>query len=336
MPDIGFPAQPRAFNLARVIRDVRSQVDNTQIEAVTGRLTDPAAALGGRIADLVGIEKRLTDLNEYSEIIALSEGRAGTTQTVLQTLEDTAVETASASVVALQSGLVGGLEIFGSTARGALDTVIAALNTSFGSRMLFAGDTPDQVPMASPEDILAEVTAIMAAQPTAGAAYAAVQNDFNAAGGVYETAIYGGGTGDAPATEIAPGERVDYGVRADEQAIRDLLRNLAVATVANDPASGFNADERRDLTERAADGMRSAAAGLTGLIATVGTAQQRIGDVKARNLGEEAALTISYNDLAARDQFEAAAELSSLEGQLEGLFLTTSRLSQLSLANFIR
>ncbi|MEM8617209.1 MAG: hypothetical protein AAGF20_09770, partial [Pseudomonadota bacterium] len=43
----------------------------------------------------------------------------------------------------------------------------------------------------------------------------------------------------------------------------------------------------------------------TGLIATVGTAQQRIGDVKARNLGEEAALTISYNDLAARDQFVA-------------------------------
>ena len=58
--------------------------------------------------------------------------------------------------------------------------------------------------------------------------------------------------------------------------------------------------------------------------------------VKARHQTSEAALTLAYTKLAGRDQFEAAAALIQLEAQLETTYLTTARLANLSLVNFLR
>jgi len=41
------------------------------------------------------------------------------------------------------------------------------------------------------------------------------------------------------------------------------------------------------------------------------------------------------NDLTARDQYEAATELQSLQTTLEASYLITARLSQLSLLNYL-
>ena len=67
----------------------------------------------------------------------------------------------------------------------------------------------------------------------------------------------------------------------------------------------------------------------------LGTAEERIATVKARNIAEDAALGVRFNDLAGADQYRAAARLSEIEAQLETALVTTARLSRLSLANYL-
>ena len=68
----------------------------------------------------------------------------------------------------------------------------------------------------------------------------------------------------------------------------------------------------------------------------VGVAEERMATVQARNEASDVTLNLAYNKLAGRDQFEAAAELSQLESQLQISFLATARLANLSLVNFLR
>lgn len=336
MPDFGFPASPRSYNLQRIISETQRNIQSTQIEAVTGRRADPARDLDGRVAELLGIEKSIDDLQDYAEIIALAEGRAGTTQTSLKLISDTIVEVAADAVVTMQSGLPQAIGTQGEIAEESLASIISALNVSFGGRTLFAGDQPDGAAVASVEDFVNEAATIMAAQPSAQAGHLAVLAEFNAAGGTFETTLYEGGTGDAPSTEVAPGERIDYGVRADDRTIRAILGNLAAMAAVSDPANGYTIEEQRDVIEAAAAELRSNNADLEEITSRLGVSEERIATAKARNIAQEAALTLSYNELAARDQFDAASELGALQGELEGLFLTTSRLSGLTLPNFLR
>jgi flagellar hook-associated protein 3 FlgL len=47
-------------------------------------------------------------------------------------------------------------------------------------------------------------------------------------------------------------------------------------------------------------------------------------------------LSAAFNSLTGRDQYEAVTELEQLETNLEAAYLVTTRLSNLTLLNFIR
>ena len=50
---------------------------------------------------------------------------------------------------------------------------------------------------------------------------------------------------------------------------------------------------------------------------------------------EQTLLNQAFIDLAGKDQFEAAAQLRELEANLEASYLLTTRLSNLSILNFL-
>ena len=90
------------------------------------------------------------------------------------------------------------------------------------------------------------------------------------------------------------------------------------------------------LAERAVAGLRNNVAALAGMAGRVGVAEARMATVTTRHQASEAALNLAYIKLAGRDQFEAAAELTQLEAQLQTTYLATARLANLSLVNFLR
>ncbi len=333
---IGFPAQPRYDLMSRLISQLRSRADIARQETVTGLLADPAGARGGRVSELLGLEQSLVEITQYREIISLAESRASVIQVTLDTLRELAVELPVSGQTALNTELDAARVSISIAARQALGTAITTLNVSFGGRRLFAGDAGDTPALASVETFMTALVPILEAGPTAGAAYANLSNEFSLPGGLFETAFYTGGSGDAPSTEIDRNERLDFAPRADEVPVRDLLRDLVTLAAAFDPDNAIDDDERRGLAERAIAGLRSDVGQLVTMASRVGVAEERMIAAKARHQASEVVLNLAYTKLAARDQFEAAAELNQLETQLQTTYLATARLANLSLANFMR
>lgn len=333
---IGFPAQRNQARFLSMMQALRARGETTRTEAVTGRLEDPAKARRGAVADLLGVERALADLEQSQQIIALAQGRSTVAQASFDALRTTADELMTQTQINLQGGNESLRGIIAGLAEEALGAAVGRLNVSFAGRAVFAGDAGDGAALAPAADFIAEATAILEAAPTAGAGMADLELAFDTPGGVFETALYQGGTGDAPEVDLGQGERVAYHARADEQPFRDLLRNIAALAAAFDESNTIPDDAREGIAERALEGLRNTTAPLNAISARIGTAEQRIEAVRTRNIATETVLATSYNDLAGRDTLEAAVEMQSIEGQLETLFLTTARFSQLSLANFIR
>ncbi len=333
---IGFPPQRSQALLRNLLTDLRGAADVRREEAVTGRLADPALALGGRISEPLGIERALADIAEYRQSIALAETRAGATQIVLGEIAALVDDLANQTQLGLQSATTGGLETVAAVAEDGLIAAVSALNTRVGGRSVFAGDDGDQPALASAATIRAEVVTILEAAPDAATAEADLTIAFNAAGGLFETTLYGGGAGDAPAAEIAPGERVAHQTKADAPAIRDVLRAVATLSAAYAPDTALAPADRERLAEAALATLRNSVDPLNRLRAEIGSAEARIETVRARQVAEETALTAQYNAFTGADTLVAATELQAVEGQLEILFLTTARLSGLSLVNFLR
>ncbi|MGR3716825.1 MAG: flagellin [Thermohalobaculum sp.] len=333
---IGFPAQPRHDLMSRLISQIRGRADTARQEAVTGLLADPAAALGGKVSELLGLEQSLAEIAQYREIIGLAESRANVIQSTLDVLRNLAVDLPVSGQTALDANIGAAGVAISAAARQALGAAISTLNVSFGGRRLFAGDAGDTQAVASLEVFMTASVPILEAGPTAGAAYANLSVQFSAAGGLFETTFYTGGSGDAPATEVARGERLGFAPRADEAPVRALLRDLATLAAAFDPDNAIPEGDRRGLAELAIAGLRNNVAALTGMAGRVGAAEERMATIMTRHQASEAALNLAYIKLAGRDQFEAAAELTQLEAQLQITYLATARLANLSLVNFLR
>ena len=333
---IGFPAQPRYDLMSRLISQLRSRADTARLEAVTGLMADPAAARGGKISELLGLEQSLAEIAQYRDIIGLAESRATVIQGTLDALRNIAVELHVSGQTVLEVTSAAGRRAVSISARQALGTALSALNVSFAGRHLFSGDAGTTQAVASLDLFLSESAAILEAGPTAGAAYTNLSVAFSAGGGLFETMLYTGGSGDAPATEVARGERLDFAPKADEAPVRALLRDLAVLAAAFDPANAIPEDQRRELAEAAVSGLRNNVDGLVGMAARVGVAEARMATITARHQAGQTALNLAYLKLAGRDQFEAAVVLNQIEAQLQTTYLATARLANLSLLNFLR
>ena len=333
---IGFPAQPRNDLMSRLIGQLRQRADIVREETVTGLLADPAKALGGKVSELLDLERSLAEITQYRGIIGQAESRASVIQGSLDLMRDLAVDLHTSGQIALDTGASPAGEAISASAHQALGAVLSALNVSYNGRHLFSGDAGDTLAVATVDVFMSASVTVLEAGPTAGAAYANLSVEFTIATGLFETSFYTGGSGDAPASEVARGERLGFALRADEEPIRTLLRDLATLAAAYDPDNAIPEADRRGLAENAIAGLRNNVAALAGLSARVGVAEERMGQVTASHQASEVTLTLAYTKLAGRDQFEAASELTQLEAQLEITYLATARLAALSFSNFMR
>ncbi len=333
---IGFPADRNQFVVARLLDQLTTRADTRRVEAVTARVADPAAELGGRLREPLEIDRTIADISAYRQVIAISESRAAATQLVIEQMRGIIDDVSSQATVALQNGASNGVETMSALARDALGQAVAGLSSSIGGRAIFAGDRGDRSPLVDADTLRGEIVTLLEAAPNGAAGASAVNAAFTTPGGVFETTLYTGGNGDAPETEIAEGERVAYQARADEPVFRTVLASLGTLSAAYDPNVTLTAEDRRTLAEDALDDLRNAIDPLNRVAARIGSAEARIETVKARYVAEETALTRTFNDLVGADTLTAASELQAVEGQLEILFLTTARISDLSLANFLR
>jgi len=331
----GVPDVLTYTRLARVVNELKQQADTSRTETVTGQYADITSAVKGDIGGVHLIQKAIDDAKIFQQNLSLAANRASGTQAVLGNLTNESTRIGTSGLAALAGDNSVGIEAVSIDAKSTLYTIFASLNTTAGGRALFAGDATDTPPLGSVDDLLADVKAIIDGATDADDAATQLDFYFNDPAGGFETTIYKGGAGDAPAVELANGIRINASAKANAQPIKDMIRSFAVLANYESLPSG-SAVERDKIANSAASLALTAETNITEMRAVLGVAEGRIADRQTQYEAEEIALTSLFNSKVARDPYEAAAQLQLYETQLEASYLLTSRLSTLSLANYLR
>lgn len=333
MKAAGVPTLLAAQRFAGLSASLRKQTDIARTELTTGRIADLPLALGAQIGEAFSVRGALDAVAFQKQGLSQAALIATTAQRVLGVIGEGAAALAADALGASGRRDEVALTAAAVQAQARVRDAVIQLNTNVAGQSLFAGDAADRAALASADQLLADVSAIYAAASGPAALEAELDAYFNDPAGPFQSSIYTGGAGPAPTIEIARGERLQFTLRADDPSIKDLLRGLSLIAAAGAAPPSTLRDSA--LSSGAAAALAGDDA-LTLRRTEIGVAEQRAGEAARLLEEEEAVLTEAFNALTSRDPFEAASRLQSLEAQLNASLVITARLSQLTLANFLR
>ena len=138
--------------------------------------------------------------------------------------------------------------------------------------------------------------------------------------------------------KIDDGNVVGYGVRANEDSFRTVLKNLAVLATDTYPSSDTNGKERyQQLKNRAGQDLAFPAGtqSVKNVIAEFNVIQVRFAAADTRHEANENMIRGFVDELENADIFEVSAQILAMQGRLEASLAVTASLSQISLVNFL-
>ena len=320
----------------RTTAAIKARLDIASQEAVSGLKADLTEATGGRTGNAHLLNKALNDIEQGSRINALSTSRLDMISQGISGARNALDGIDTRALVALNSEGSASLQNIAEEAKANLRSVLSSLQSKQGTRNLFSGNSPDTPPFASAESLLDDVHAIMTSSGNSSDIATALDTYFDSPNGGFQTGFYTGGTGNPSPMQIGDGEIIALELRGDNQSIKDTLRGLTVMATAE--SSGFDIGST-EYSNIFSDGISAVTKGTSGFIAlegNLGIFSEILEKASSRNDFEALSLNAAYQSLVGRDQFEAAAELKQLEVQLESSYIITSRLSDLSLTNYLR
>ena len=286
----------------------QSNLAERQIQIASGKRAQSYSSIASQSSELVNVERSIARTTQFSRNIDQALTRLGIMESSVGTMVERATE-----VLAILSSAMSGenisdvpLEEF---ARTFLAEVESLLNTQHEDRYLFAGSQTDNPAV----DLSAA-----AYTPQAG-----LPGTFTADFDYYQ--------GDTVQLAVRSAETFEtsYGITADEPAFEELLRAFSYMDYA-----GANLDGA--VLEQAFTMMKSAVDGLSDIRGRIGASSKVLESAKD---GHEDYLTYTKNlvsTLEDVDVAEATTRLAQDEVQLQASYLALSRISGMSLLNYLR
>lgn len=316
---------------SRVTADLRANLDRSALEAVTGQKSDITAATGGRNGQIHRAQMAIADSQAAQTRLALVTGRYTQAAASLATIRQAGDNFATEALQAAQSGSQAGIKTSAQTADSIIGVTINALNTRFDGRSLFAGDEASTNALADVEVLRSDIASALSSASTTADKMAAIDAYF-APGGGFDTNLYQGGSGEAAGALLPGGFKLPPITRGDSQEIRDLLKGLTIIS----ESFKLPPVDIVDWVRQGADLIRTAQEDLTVNEAEIGTSLNRIDEAVQREQDDLLVARETLDRIIGRDAFEAASETQNLEVRLQAAYSLTSRLSRLSLTNYLR
>lgn len=322
----------RTFMLRRQNVALKSEAQRLSLEVVTGTAADVRKKVGGDLGPIGGIDSSLAILAARKSVTSEASLIATGMQTALSAI-DTA---ASALALDLTSHGANGsamtIDQIGAEAQEAFRSAISALNTRIGDRSIFAGNRPQSAAVADADTILAALDAAILGATTAEDVELAISNWFDDAGGY--AAQTAAGDPLAPIS-VSATATVRLTVTADDSVLKDTLKGLAMAAMLDRGAVATSPTERATLARVAGDRLLQGQVSRVDQLARVGLAQEKIDEAATANAAETTSLQIARTDVLGVDGYETATRLEATQTQIETLYSLTSRLSRMSLVDYL-
>lgn len=315
---------------------LKTQLTRLTQELSSGTTTDKTEHLKGNQTLISAIDHALTMSNTYEIAAQEAKSLADAKQTALSYMQSDFSQFSSSLLAAAQSQQPVAFDTLSLQANQNFSNVISKLNTTVAGRSVFAGNATESAAIAEPDVILADLRTAIAGSATTADFLNAIDNWFFTPGGGFETVGYIGATDDLDPLPIASDQSVALSQRADEDGVRQMLRDLAVMTLSTDPTLGFTSIELKNITTDTAEKTFQTQSNITAMRATLGLSQGQIDHGLTALNADKTAQTLARNALIAVDPFETATELENVQFQMEALYSVTARLSRLSLTEYLR
>lgn len=322
-----------------VLRNRTTQLRQTMAqltqEMSTGQIADPNKRLGGDLSYLTEIERNLKTLEGFKLATGEAAIFADAVQASLGRIHDSVTDLAPTLIVAGQALQPAVRDNAIYQAQSALEAAVSALNAEVSGRSLFGGTAIDRAPLADAGTLLAELGTVLAGLTSPADIRQAASDWFDDPAG-FRAVIYDGAAQGLAPFRLGAGEEVGFDLRADDPAIRDVLRDLALVALADDPSLAWSATTQNGVMIEAGEALLNNANALAGLRSDLGYAQGRIEAAETRNAAARNSLEIARNNVLQADPFETATRLEETQFQLESLYSVTVRTSRLSLLSFLQ
>jgi flagellar hook-associated protein 3 FlgL len=305
-------------------------------ELSSGRVADLTRHFGGDSARLAGLDRSLTLVESHQRAARETGQFLATMQLNLGTIDSTR-NTLSGQLITINStNSMAQLSDAASSARSGFGSIVQSLNGRFGDKALFAGTATDGTALRNPDQMLTDIRAAAAGLTTAADVIAAIETWFDDPVGGFATAGYLGDSGANLTRTIDSDLTVTIAARADNSALRDLMKAAAIAAIADAPELAINDADRAALLRDGGERLLSGGQPLAYLRAGLGASEARIEEVGVSQTAQMTTFATMRNIMVAADPYDAATALQLVQTQLETHYMLTARLSQLTLAAYLR
>lgn len=329
--DLASTFQSRQFGA-----QLKTDMTRLSMELSTGKKSDLGSAVSGDFGPIAGIEHSLKMIEAYESSSAEAATLAETTQIAMDTIQNQNQDLSQGLILASSSVDAKMIRTTAADARQNFQSIVSTLNTNVAGKSLFAGAATDKPALASSEDIMTALMAEISGETSAAGVATKIDEWFDTPGGGFETLGYLGSDDPMGPIRLGNGSTAEMTARADDQAIRDVLKAVAKSAVIAEGALDGNREQQILLTKGASSELLTANDSFTMLRAEIGTVEARIENSKVSMAAEKAALEISRSEIIAADPYETATEFQAVYGQLQSLYTVTARMSQLSFTDYMR
>lgn len=320
-------------SVLRQAAGMRQQLQTALQELTSGSHADATRVVGGDYSLLAATDHalaRLSGFNAASEALSLT---ATAMQKALKVMHDAAQNLAT-TVLQASAGLnAGQLSTLARAGAQDFQTTVTMLNGQMAGQSLFGGVQAASLPLPD------AATLLLAAETAVSGATTAEQlsdqlNSWLADPGGYASLYLGGDP--RPPIAIAEGETAALPVTALDPSFRGTLSGLMKMALLDRGLFAGDHAMRASVGLSAAGDLVDSAGERLQIAAGIGMIEQQLSRAQARNSAEKSAHEISRNGILAADPYETAVRLKDLESRLDAFYTLTSRLSRLTLTDYLR
>lgn len=323
----------QTFMLRRQNLAVKQDLQRLSYEVTTGISRDITARVSGDLGALSGIDTALARLSGYTAVTTEAGLFAASMQTALGTINEMASDLSTHLLSASNGAADNRIDAVGADAEQKLQAALSTLNTQVGDRSLFAGTATNGAAVIDANSLLSALGVAVSGAISGADVEAAVTAWFASPTG-YDAVAYQGGSS-LNAVAISPGEEAQIEITAQDPALRDTIKGLAMAALLNRGVLAGQPQGRQDLAQRAGLRLMENGGDRADLTARLGLTEAKIEAAATRNSNEAMSLKIARNGMVEADPYEAATKLEATTAQLEKIYAITARMSRLSLMDYL-
>ncbi|HTI87227.1 MAG TPA: flagellin [Alphaproteobacteria bacterium] len=295
--------------IAAFVADTQARIQNTQIQVSTGQKAQRYAGIADDAATLVNLESTDARTQQYIANNGVVTSRLNAMDSSLSQLTNIATQLKTLLVNANNASDASQMAI-NQQAQNLLNQTAGILNVKFGDSYLFSGTRTDVPP----------VNLSAPGYTAPGPTYPSTPDT-----GYYQ------GNSTQLVTRAADNFNVAYGVTANQGGFEELIRSLQLAATAS---TSPTIDHTR--LQDALDVLNKAIGDLPNIRAGIGASQNAVDQATSQHNTMATYMEQTITNIKAVDVPSALTQLSSDQTVLQAAYMTTVRLSNLSLTQYMR